>query len=333
MTGESLAGILLLLLIMGNVMAAGCSDRQDAGPAPVPSVTPAARYVAGDIIAKTASDNAGPLYIITRYDPATDTYTRARIFPNNDGTWGHFEDSTTDTVSRQVIESVYPLTVTHVAISSLPVITPTPAATPQVIYAGPAPVVSAISPPQGETGGSVTVTIAGDNFLDGATAKLLLPGSGGVTGTATTVSATSITTTFDLRMLESGRYNVIVVNPDGKSDTLQNVFSIGKGVPVISAISPASAKMNETIRVFTISGGNFATDGVKVTFIQGSAAIDCENTKVRDAATLSCGPVAFTRQNRAVAGNWDVRVQNIGSQQGVTANRFLTITNATNASG
>lgn len=331
MRGESLGGILFILLLVGSVMAAGCSGRQDAGAAAAPSVTPVARYIAGDIIAKMASDNADPLYVITGYDPATDTYTRARFFRNTDGSWGHFADSTTDTASRQVVENVYPYRVAHVAISSIPVITPTPAAAPQVIYAGPAPVVSAISPAQGTNGGVVTVTIYGKNFLDGATAKLLQPGSGGVTGTATTVLATSITTTFNLRTLESGTYNVIIANPDGRSDTLQNAFTIGKDVPVISAISPVSVKMNETVRVFTIAGGNFAAGGVKVTFIRGSAVIDCENPEVRGSATITCGPVIFTRQNRAQAGNWDLRVQNIEGQQGVTAGRILTITNATAA--
>jgi hypothetical protein len=220
------AGICCLVLIISAIVA-GCSEHQEPVPAPLPSVTTAPRYGAGDIVAKTESDAAQQLYIITRYDSGSDRYTHAWIYRNSDGSWGHFVDSRTYESSREVIENAYPYRAARVAIASIPVITPAAAAPPEVIYAGPAPVLVNISPGRGIPGGTVTVTIAGKNFQEGATVRLLRPGSGTIAGTATTVSPTTITTAFDLGQHEQGNYNVIVANPDGRSDTLVSAFTIG----------------------------------------------------------------------------------------------------------
>jgi hypothetical protein len=178
----------------------------------------------------------------------------------------------------------------------------------------------------------VTVTIAGKNFQTGATAQLLQPGAGVVSGTATSVSSTSITTTFNLYQKGSGSWNVRVVNPDTRSDTLQNAFTIGDAVPVISSITPYEAEMNETVDSFTINGQNFKTTGVKVSFLLGSREIVCVNAQSIDSTQITCGPVTFRNTNKAQTGKWDVKVLNIEGQQSGTVSQKLTITNATTTS-
>lgn len=325
-------GLLVCLLLIATILMAGCSsDSSDtATVTTVPTTVAGVKFVAGDVIAKTDSGSESQLYVITNYDAATDKYTRAWIFKNSDGSWGHFIDSKTEKVSRMVVEKAYPVKVAHVTVSSIPVVVPTVAVATAITYVGSSPTVKSISPTGGVKDGSVTVTITGTDFQTGAIPSLIEPGAASVIGTATTVSSTSITTTFNLNGKEEGKYNIRIANPDGRSDTLQNAFTIGAAGPVITSISPSSAGLNETVNSFTINGQNFATvSGVKVTFILGSVAIDCTSATAIDSTKITCGPIKFKKSlNNAQVGVWDIKVLNIG-QQSVTASQKFTINNST----
>lgn len=326
-------GILLCLLLIAGVLIAGCSDQSDNSAATaVPTTTiPQALYSAGDIIAKTSSGGS-QLYVITGYDAKTDQYERAWIYQNSDGSWGHFIDSRTDTSDRAIVEKVYPVKIAHITLSSIPVITPTPVVIANVTYVGQGPSVDNITPSSAAQDATVTVTITGSNFQTGAIPKLLQPGSAAITGSAVSVSTTTITATFDLSQKDSGDYNVLVINPDGRSDTLQNAFTIGNAAPVIYSITPNSAEMGDMIDSFTISGQNFKTTGVKVTLIQGATIFDCSSADVIDATKVTCGPVSFKTSNGAVVGAWDVRVLNIEGGQSGTLSQKFTLANATSTS-
>lgn len=326
-------GFLLCSLLIATILMAGCSSTSSdtvvtVTTAPITAVT--AKYVAGDIIARTETGSENELYVITNYDAATDKYTRAWIYKNTDGSWGHFIDSRTEKADRMLVEKAYPARVDHVTVSSIPIVTPTVAVATTLTYVGSGPAVKSISPTGGVKDGSITVTITGENFQTGATATLIEPGEATVAGTGTSVSSTSITTTFNLNGKSEGKYNVRVANPDGRSDTLQSAFTIGAAGPVISSLSPSKAELNETVDTFTITGQNFATDnGVKVTFILGTVTIDCTSATAIDATKITCGPVQFkTSLNSAQTGVWDVKVTNIGAQSG-TVSQKLTITNST----
>jgi hypothetical protein len=328
------SGIVLCLLLVAAVLMAGCSG--DSGSAStvttVPTTSTLAKYSAGDIIAKTEMGSEQQLYVITKFDSASDQYTRAWIYRNSDGTWGHFIDSKTDKSPRTIVEKVYPYRVGHVTVSAIPVVTPTVAPAATLTYVGASPVVTSISPSSGVKDGTITMTITGKNFQDGATVSLLQPGSALVTGTATSVSSTSITTTFNMFGKDAGDYNVRVMNPDTRSDTLQNAFTIGDAGPVISSISPNTAEMNETVDSFTLNGQNFKTTGVKVSFLLGSKEIVCVNAEAIDSTKITCGPVSFKKINNAQVGNWDVKILNIEGQQTGTVSQKLAITNSTTTS-
>ena len=175
---------------------------------------------AGDIIAKTASGGETQLYVITKYDASKDEYERAWIYKNNDGSWGHFIDNRTDRSARKIVEKVYPVSVAHVTVSSIPVVTPTVATVVPTTLSGDGPAVTAISPKSGAKDATVTVTITGTNFQTGAVPKLVSPGYAPVTGSAVSVTSTSITCTFVLSGLDKGSANIVVMNPDGRSDIL-----------------------------------------------------------------------------------------------------------------
>jgi hypothetical protein len=322
-------GIFLCLLLIAGVLIAGCSDQSDTSTTTVvTTAAPLAKYTAGDIIAKT-SDGGDHLYVIKRYDSTTDQYERAWIYKNADGSWGHFIDTKTDKSARTLVEKVYPVTIAHITVAAVPVVTPTAVVVANVTYIGSGPSITSISPTSAAKDATVTITITGTDFQTGAVPKLIQPGSAAVTGSATSVSTTSITSTFNLNQKDAGHYNVLVTNPDGRSDTLQNVFTIGEGSPVITSISPSTAEMNEMVDSFTINGQNFKTTGVKVTFLLSSAVIDCTSADVVDTTKITCGPVSFKSSNGAAIGSWDVKVLNIEGQQSGTLSQKLIITNTT----
>jgi len=329
MTETTRFGVLLFLLLIAGVLVAGCSSQSDTTPTPTPTTLPVAKYAAGDIVAKTSSGNEDHLYVILGYDPTTDMYSRAWIYRNSDGSWGHFIDSKTDKGDRATVEKVYPVTVAHVSVSAIPVVTPTVAVVANITYVGGGPSIANITPTTGVMGGSATITISGANFQTGATTKLIQAGSGSVTGSATSVSSSSISTTFNLAQLGSGKYNVMVINPDGRSDTLVNAFTVGEAFPVVNSITPNTAEMNDTIDAFTINGQNFKTSGATVNLVKGSNQIACVNVVVVDATKITCGPISFRATNLASTGSWNVQVMNIDGQQSGTGNQLFTVTNAT----
>ena len=158
-------GLLICAFLVFVVLIAGCSDQSSDGTTPVPTTAlPAAKFIAGDIIAKSTSSTDAMLYVITRYDAGKDTYTRAWIYKNTDGTWGHFNNNRTESVERAVVEKIYPVKIAHVTVSAIPIVTPTIPPTVTATRSGSYPVVSGISPANGASDAVVGVTIAGSSF-------------------------------------------------------------------------------------------------------------------------------------------------------------------------
>jgi len=120
-------GMLFLL-----VLSAGCFEQSDIGtltPSPtIPSIQ--AKFVKGDIIAKTASF-ADEFRIILKYDSLTGKYERASVFKKPDGRW-YRNNEKSEFADRFLTEKIYPLKVGHVSsLSLVPVETfePVPLAT------------------------------------------------------------------------------------------------------------------------------------------------------------------------------------------------------------
>ena len=323
-------GLLICALLVFAVLIAGCSDQSSAGTTTTVLTTapPEAKFAAGDIIAKSASSTDQTLYVITQYDTKSSMYTRAWIYKNADGSWGHFSDNKTEKVERTLVEKVYPVKIAHVTVSSIPIVTPTIPPTVVTTLSGSSPTVTSISPASGVKDAVVAATITGTNFDTGATAKLGRAGYPSITATGLSVSSsTSISCNFRLSGVDEGNYNVMVTNLGGQSDTIMGAFSIGQAPPILTGVSPNTAEIGDTLKPITINGQNFK-EGVKVTFVQGTSELNCGTPTFIDTTKISC--ILNVRiLDGAKSGLWDVKVMNIdGQQTGILTGKF-TVTNAT----
>ena len=323
-------GLLICALLVFAVLIAGCSDQSSAGTTTTVLTTapPEAKFAAGDIIAKSASSTDQTLYVITQYDTKSSMYTRAWIYKNADGSWGHFSDNKTEKVERTLVEKVYPVKIAHVTVSSIPIVTPTIPPTVVTTLSGSSPTVTSISPASGVKDAVVAATITGTNFDTGATAKLVRAGYPSITATGLSVSSsTSISCNFRLSGVDEGNYNVMVTNLGGQSDTIMGAFSIGQAPPILTGVSPNTAEIGDTLKPITINGQNFK-EGVKVTFVQGTSELNCGTPTFIDTTKISC--ILNVRiLDGAKSGLWDVKVMNIdGQQTGILTGKF-TVTNAT----
>lgn len=327
MRGHSLFYLLFSLLLVFGVFFAGCSD--ESPPAGTTTSTPAhpdAKYGPGDIIATSSSSASSSLYLILTYDADTDQYTRAVIEKNADGSWGHRSSDWTEKSPRAAVEKIYTVRVAHVAVSIVPLITPTTIAESTRTLPGSAPSLSGISPGFAARDTVVSATITGSNFQEGATVKLVRVGSAPITATGVSTTAFDISCLFNLNGKSDGTYNLIVVNPDGQSDSLQGAFTIGEAHPIIAGMYPLTAALNDEV-VLTISGQNFRNE-VKVSFTKGSTELICDNPLSMDATKITCNlDLKVTRG--ASAGEWNVTVLNIRNQQKGTWIKKFVITNST----
>ena len=323
-------GLLICALLVFAVLIAGCSDQSSAGtttPVPTTAIS-GAKFAAGDIIAKSASSTDQMLYVITQYDANSGMYTRAWIYKNADGSWGHFIDSKTEKIERTLVEKVYPVKIAHVTVSSIPIVTPTIPPTVVTTLSGSAPTVTGISPASGAKDATLGVTITGTNFESGATAKLMRAGYPSIMATGVSVaSSTSIGCTFNLFGGDMGSWNVVVTNPGGQSDTLMGAFSIGQAPPIVQSFSPTTAGLNSTQLAVVINGQNFK-EGVKVTFVQGTTELVCINPASLDTKKISC-IIDLRVSNGGKVGDWDVKVLNIDGQQTGTATAKFKVDNST----
>jgi hypothetical protein len=308
-------GILITLLLISGVFIAGCSDQSPAGNT-IPATTTAAytaKYAAGDIIARTASSTDQMLYVIISYNRASDQYTRQLIYKNSDGSWGHFVNNASEKADRSLVEKVYPFNVAQVKLNTIAIVTPTIPPTVTITLSGNSPVITSISPTRGGTDATVSVTITGSNFQDGATVKLmpLIQASG-----VTVSSSTTINCVFKLTGAEKGGYNVIVTNPDGQSDTLVGGFTVGESAPVISSVTPDKGIYNETVNL--IVTGQYFSNPAKVILSRGTEQLAASNIQWKDATKITCD---LTIPSGTTTGEWNINVTNIADGQSTTWNR------------
>jgi hypothetical protein len=240
--------VLSIFLIIGVSMT-GCSDSSDQTASGSTSDTIAATttnaplFIAGDIV-RTATGSESPAWLVVSYDPAGDSYTRALIYRNTDGSWGYRVNSRTETSQRTTLERTFTVKITHVTVASVPTAAPATATT--IVTAATTRTttttatavttkastvrhsIKAMDPEEGYAGGSVSTEITGSGFVSNLTAKLRHSGDDSIT--ATTVryfSSSSVTCTFDLpNTTKVGSWDIVVTNPNGLSDEITNYFMV-----------------------------------------------------------------------------------------------------------
>lgn len=311
-----------MLLVIG-VFIAGCSSQPAATPTTTVPTTaaPLTKFVIGDIAAKTAT-STDTFWLVLDYDKTTDQYVRALVFKNTDGSWGHRSNNMTEKTPRTTMEKVYPVKIAHVTISSIPIVTPTAPTTVPTTLSGYAPSISNVTPTSGAVGGTVTMTIAGSNFQNGATVKLVQSGFAPVTATGVSVSSNSISCTFSLGSLNKGYANIRVTNPDGQSSSLENVFNIGESPPTVATVSPISTGLNQTV-LLTITGQNFK-DAVNVKLTKDTTVITCTSPAVTGTTTIKC----TISTSSGPTGDWTLTVKNLDGQMTGTLPQMFKITNS-----
>jgi len=135
-----------------------------------------------------------------------------------------------------------------------------------------APTVSRITNRTGYSGWMVIENITGTNFVSGSTAGFVNGISTINPASCTYVSSTRLFCTYDLTGIEASAtngYRVLVSNPDGKTATLANYFTVSNPTPVISASTPSTGVQGDLVTITSLSGTYFQP-GATVTYWQGS---------------------------------------------------------------
>jgi hypothetical protein len=327
MRGNALISLGFSLFVVLFAVFSGCSDEPaPEEPALTTPVHPDAKYAEGDIVATVASAASSSLYLILKYDAATDQYTRTVIEKNADGSWGYRPSDRTEKVSRAALERTYTVRAGHVAVSIVPVITPAVPTEVSENPSGDAPVITKISPVSATKDAIVSLTISGSGFRNGATVRLFRAGSSPLNGTVTAVTAFDLSCYFDLHGRNEGSYNLIVTNPDGQSDSRQDAFTIGSVGPVIAGVYPVNGTMNQKVPL-TISGQNFRTE-VKVSFSNNQTELVCDNPLSMESSRIVC-TLDLGKNRGAFPGEWTVTIINIRDGMKGTWVKKFTIANVT----
>ncbi|MDD1701840.1 MAG: hypothetical protein LUQ31_02520 [Methanoregula sp.] len=302
-------------------------------------------YTAGDIV-KSSTGSTSTGWLIISYDSATDSYTRAFIYKNSNGSWGYRINSNTETSKRSVLEKVYTVLVTHVTVSSIPTQAPTTATTVTTAVTTVTatttsvtkPSIKDMDPDEGNTGDSVTTVITGTNFKSGVTARLHKSGETNITASDVSWdSATQLTCTFAIPSNTTvGAWDIVVTNPDGGEGKYSNFFTVhedtdssddttttttttGSNTITITNIDPPTVVASATtgwygnLKIY----GSGIESGANVTLSNDNYAdITGTNIYMPDSSTLQ---VSFTilpgRQ-----GTWDVTVTNLDGDYGTLSN-------------
>ncbi|MCI0341961.1 MAG: IPT/TIG domain-containing protein [Planctomycetales bacterium] len=171
-------------------------------------------------------------------------------------------------------------------------------------YLGAVPTLASVTPNVGPTAGGTLVTLAGTNFLGGATVTF-----GGALATSVTVaSTTQITCLTPAHAL--GPVTVVVTNVDSQQATLAGGFTFQGPVPTLSAVTPNAGPTTGGTLV-TLTGTNFAA-GATVTF----GGLAATTITVVNATTITC------QTPSGAMGPTTVVVTNVDAQQATLAGGY-----------
>jgi len=361
MTVKILSGLIAVLIVC--VLFAGCLNNSSSANTTTKSpqattsqtvTTSVARYAAGDIV-KSPTGESGNGWLVISYDPASDSYERAVIYRNTDGSWGYRVDTRTVTSKRTSMENAFPDKVTHVTVSSVGVRKPTVAPTPVITYrpvgtttttasvtatttvtvsSTVKPTVNIMKPDEGNAGTAVSITsLSGTNFLNGATLKLARSGNPNISATnVVVVSPTQITCTLNIPTnATSGAWDVVVTNPNGLSGTKTNYFSIHMSTIPVTTTAPAGGVGVTSIDPsFKVTGGD---TGYVIATITGTGFQSSPTIKLTKGDQVIIGTflqtIIDTSQIKAsfaipagYVGSWNVVVTNADGSTGTLTNGF-----------
>ncbi|PKL70018.1 MAG: hypothetical protein CVV30_01200 [Methanomicrobiales archaeon HGW-Methanomicrobiales-1] len=190
-----------------------------------------------------------------------------------------------------------------------------------------APKVTGITPNTYVRGWTVSITnLAGSLFQPGAIVTLVNSTAGpDITANNVVVNPanTSITCTFDLTGAPAAKRTVIVTNPDGKTGTYANAFTITSNAPTLTARNPTTGIRGWPVSIISLTGTGFQP-GAEVR-LQRSGYPDVIATGVNVASPTSINAGTFDLTG-VTAGTWNVVVIVDGKASGT---QTFTVTNPT----
>ncbi len=149
----------------------------------------------------------------------------------------------------------------------------------------PTPVIKGITPENGLNNETMVAVITGSGFRDGIKVSLQYE-ENTVEGTDIQVnSGTEFQCCFDLVGVETGVFNLTVMNDDGKSNTLPGAFQVEYPAPHIFSIEPEEA-LNKGAITTTIKGENFRA-GLKIALIRGDQIIEGSEVNLESSEEIS----------------------------------------------
>ena len=349
----------IVVIIFIFALVAGCTSNSStnaATPSASTTVTaPGAIYSPGDVVKNPKVSSQYALLVIG-FDPSTDMYERALIYPNPTGTWGYRLNTKTEKISRTELEKVYTQKVTHVSVSAIPVSTPTPVTTTAAAYqtnagasttteattttttSSAAPLIKSIDPSDGVAGLAVSITdLEGTNFQSNANVSLARAGGDSpiITGTnVNVVSATKITCGFAIPLSATvGVWDVLVTNPDGQVAKYTNGFTVHEN-PNPSATSTTTTTTTSTSVgsvvisqidqpvIFGGTTGGYFVFTVTGTNIMPSATIVLRKSGSSDIVGTNLGLITTNQQKvsfnipAASTGLWNIVLTNTDGSTG-----------------
>jgi hypothetical protein len=302
----------LAVLLISCVLMSGCTDnsstKNTTTQTSVVTTSPSgsAKYVSGDIV-KIPSSSAATAMLIIGYDAATDTYERALIYPNADGSWGYRRNSNTEKAARAAMEKAYTEKITNKPLSSIVIRQPTVLTTTTVRSTTQAtststttttttttvsptgkPTFKKIDPDFGDAGTAISITsLTGSNFQSGATVTLRKSDNPNITATNVNVhSSTWITCTFNPPANASaGTWDVVITNPDGQYVSYSNIFSIHGSTSTATTTSPTGSGGITSISP-TSTIGNDVTGGMQIIGTDFQQGFTAKMTKTTGTAVV-----------------------------------------------
>ncbi len=183
------------------------------------------------------------------------------------------------------------------------------------------PIVTSISPNNGYVATSVTVTIAGSNFIAGSTVVLQKSDASPITATGVIVnSASQITCTFLLPPMSStsaGQWDIVVTDANG-SGTLPGAFQVKNIPPTLTSISPTSGYASSLMLFppITITGTNFVPGTQPTIWMQkGSVKTQVSlSVTVQSSTQMTAGIAVPLLSSTSADGLWDVIIINADGQ-------------------
>ncbi len=119
------------------------------------------------------------------------------------------------------------------------------------------PTLTSVTPNSGTQGTAVNVTLAGTNFIAGATVGVT--GSGITVSNVAVVSGTQITATLTIAASATpGAYSISVTTTGGTSNTVAFTVNAANGLPTLTSITPSSGARGTSVNV-TLTGTNFTS--------------------------------------------------------------------------